>query len=379
MAFFGGNRFKFGLFGINCGGGMTLSAAPERWTAEWSEIEKVAILADAAGIEFILPIAKWHGLGGEADMWGRSFETFTQAAALGALTKSIGIFVTAHVPLVTPAFAAKAVVTIDHVTGGRAGLNIVCGWNQDEFDVHGIVIDPDRRYDQGLEWAQIFTRLLEGGAPFDWDSAFYKLRGAATNPVSVQRPHPPLMSAAQSGEGRKFAAQVADILFTSMHGIEQASDTLRRLQGQAAEYGRCPAVYVETQMICRPTRKEAEDYYYYFAEEKADTEALAYLKRQRIAGLSKSARTGESAAERTLLAKLTEPTGKLYSGIFPGMYPIVGTPDDIVAELGRVASLGLAGSALVFLNYLEELPYFVQEVLPRMEKAGLRQPHRPAA
>jgi dimethylsulfone monooxygenase len=94
-----------------------------------------------------------------------------------------------------------------------------------------------------------------------------------------------------------------------------------------------------------------------------------------MAGMSKSARAGTSAAERTLVARLSEPMGKSYSGIFPGMYPIVGTPDDIVAELVRIEAIGAAGSALVFLNYLRELPFFIQEVLPRMEKAGLRQPH----
>ena len=106
--YFGANKYKFGVFGINCAGGMTPSRAPERWRADWDEMVAVAKLADEAGVEFLLPIAKWHGLGGEADMWGRSFETFTQAAALGALTKNIGVFVTAHVSLITAAFAAKA-------------------------------------------------------------------------------------------------------------------------------------------------------------------------------------------------------------------------------------------------------------------------------
>ena len=82
-AFFGANRFKFGMFGLNCAGGMTLSSAPERWRADWDEIAEVAEMADDAGVEFLLPIAKWHGLGGDADMWGRSFETFTQASFCG--------------------------------------------------------------------------------------------------------------------------------------------------------------------------------------------------------------------------------------------------------------------------------------------------------
>ena len=65
--FFGNNRYNFGLFGANCGGGMTMSAAPERWMARWDDIDRLYRMADAAGVEFILPIAKWRGLGGDAD------------------------------------------------------------------------------------------------------------------------------------------------------------------------------------------------------------------------------------------------------------------------------------------------------------------------
>ena len=88
--------------------GMTLSAAPERWRANWDEIAKLYQMADSAGIEFILPIAKWRGLGGKADMWGRSFETFTHSAAAGAITKHIGVFVTAHAPITTPRLRSES-------------------------------------------------------------------------------------------------------------------------------------------------------------------------------------------------------------------------------------------------------------------------------
>ncbi len=203
---------------------MTPSRAPERWRAEWSDIVKVAQIADEAGVEFLLPIAKWRGLGGQADMWGRSFETFTQAAALGALTKSTGLFVTAHVSLVTPAFAAKAIATIDHVTQGRAGLNVVCGWNPDEFKLHGIALDGEHRYDRGLEWFKIYEKLLEGGPEFDWTTDIFDMRGLSTDPLPVQK-RPPVMSAAQSGDGQRFAAEIADILFTAMYSFDQVRDT----------------------------------------------------------------------------------------------------------------------------------------------------------
>jgi hypothetical protein len=98
-------------------------------------------ITDEAGIEFILPVAKWRCFQGKANIYGRSFGNLTQGAALGALTRRMPRFPTVHVPLVTPAFGAKAIATIDHVTHGRAGLNIVCGWIQEEFDLHSVAID----------------------------------------------------------------------------------------------------------------------------------------------------------------------------------------------------------------------------------------------
>ena len=167
-------------------------------------------------------MAKWRGFQGKANIYGRSFETLTHGAALGALTKRIAIFSTVHVPLVTPAFGAKAIATIDHVTHGRAGLNIVCGWNQEEFDLHGVTIDQDRRYEHGLEWFRVWSRLLEGGPEFDWDGEFFHLKRLQTDPVSVQRPWPAVMSAGFSPKGRDFAAQAADVLFTTMSELDQA-------------------------------------------------------------------------------------------------------------------------------------------------------------
>jgi len=374
---FGTNVYKFGLFGANCAGGMTLSAAPERWRADWDEITEVYRLADDAGIEFILPIAKWRGLGGKADMWGRSYETFTHSAAAGAITKRIGVFVTAHVPITTPAFAAKAIATIDHVTHGRAGLNIVCGWNPDEFDIHGAKIDYARRYEHGLEWFNIYAKMCEGDAAFDWDGEFFKLRGVATDPLPLQRPRPPVMSAGISSAGRDFAAQAADILFTSLPSLEETPQLIRSVQQAAAQCGRSTDVYTQTQVVCRPTRKEAEDFYRYFAEEQADEEALAYFRRQKLNMVGKSA--GEYQHYQQQPAKGSAAVaGKPYPGIFPGMLPIVGSPDDVVEKFEQLSATGIAGSALVFLNYLSELPFFVQEVLPRMERAGLRQPQAAA-
>jgi alkanesulfonate monooxygenase SsuD/methylene tetrahydromethanopterin reductase-like flavin-dependent oxidoreductase (luciferase family) len=273
-------------------------------------------------------------------------------------------------PLVTPAFAAKAIATIDHVTHGRAGLDIVCGWNPDEFNVHGVTIDAERRYDQALEWFSIFAKLLAGGQKFDWNGEFYKLSGVYTDPVSVQRPHPPIMSAGFSAKGRDFAARAADCLFTLVTEVDQVADMVKSAKSFAASYNRELDVYTQAHVVCRPTRKEADDYYYYFAEEMADREALDYHARQ-----IRLKRSSDAAiAERPMLNKYSRTTGKTYAGAYPGIYPLVGTPDEIVEEMEQLQKAGLSGAAIVFLNYLNEMPYFIQEVMPRMERAGLREP-----
>ena len=154
----GPNKLKLGVFSMNADGGLTLTRVPERWPAVWSEIAETARMADRAGIEFLLPIARWKGFGGEMNSREWSFETLTFATALAGVTERTGVFATVHVPMVHPVFAAKALATLDHVSNGRAGLNIVCGWNPEEFAMFGLEL-IEERYAQGLEWFDIMTRI----------------------------------------------------------------------------------------------------------------------------------------------------------------------------------------------------------------------------
>jgi dimethylsulfone monooxygenase len=366
---FGPNTFKLGVFSANCDGGLTMSLAPERWRADWDDIVAMTRIADDAGIEFILPVAKWRGFQGKSNIYGRSFETLTHGAALGALTKRIAIFSTIHVPLVTPTFGAKAIATIDHVTHGRAGLNIVCGWNQEEFDLHGVTIDQDRRYDHGLEWFKVWSQLLQGGPEFDWNGEFFHLKRLQTDPVSVQRPWPAVMSAGFSPKGRDFAALAADVLFTTMSELDQAPALLADINGYVARYGRRVDIYTMSHVVCRPTRREAEEFYHYFAEEMADAEGQAYYRRQRGAVVKDAA---GNEIRRPLVNRFMRSSGKHYDGAYPGTFPLVGTPDDIVADMQQMSIMGLTGTSVAFLDYLKEIPFFVQEVLPRLARQGLR-------
>src|ERR1044071_10235184 len=86
------NRLKLGLFGANCSSGRAVTMVPERWSGSWPDCLKLARMADEAGIEFMLPIGRWKGYGGETDYQGETLETVTWATGLLASTQRLLVF-----------------------------------------------------------------------------------------------------------------------------------------------------------------------------------------------------------------------------------------------------------------------------------------------
>jgi alkanesulfonate monooxygenase SsuD/methylene tetrahydromethanopterin reductase-like flavin-dependent oxidoreductase (luciferase family) len=127
---------------------------------------------------FLFPIAKWRGFGGKTNYLGTSLETMTWASALLAQTSRIHVFSTVHVPIFHPLVAAKMGATIDHISNGRWGLNVVSGWSEHEFGMMGIEVLPHaERYQRTEAYIEILKGLLtsEPGT-FDHESKWYRIR-----------------------------------------------------------------------------------------------------------------------------------------------------------------------------------------------------------
>src|SRR6516165_9797488 len=158
------NALKIGLFGANCSSARTATLVPERWLASWPDCLKLARMADEAGIDFLLPIGRWKGYGGNSDFHGTTLETVTWACGLLAATRRITVFGTVHAPLFDPLIAAKEFVTADHIGEGRFGLNIVAGWNEGEFAMFGVQQrEHADRYEFAQEWMECGQAGLVGG------------------------------------------------------------------------------------------------------------------------------------------------------------------------------------------------------------------------
>src|ERR1043166_4984971 len=169
---FNDNRLKLGVFVLNVSNGCAATTAEGHLQPTWQNNLDIAVVADRAGIEALVPVARWKGFGGKTNFNGTCFETYTWAAGLAAATRQVAVFSTSHLPHVHPIVAAKQATTIDHISNGRFALNVVCGWYTPEMAMFDGTQRPhDDRYRYGAEWLTIVKRLWTEEEPFDFATA----------------------------------------------------------------------------------------------------------------------------------------------------------------------------------------------------------------
>jgi FMNH2-dependent dimethyl sulfone monooxygenase len=357
------NRLKLGLFGANCSSGRAVTTVPERWSGSWPDCVRLAQMADRAGIEFMLPIGRWKGYGGDTDYQGATWETVAWACGLLARTERITVFGTVHAPLIPPLVAAKEFVTADHIGEGRFGLNLVCGWNEGEFEMFGATLrDHEERYAYAQEWLDIVKRAWSSAVDFDFAGRFFTLKGVRARPKPHGGTRPLIMNAGASATGQAFAIRNCDALFSNIsRGISFAETAahIENVRALARRAGREIDVYTVGVVTCRPTAREAEDYYRHAVVDNADWAAVDNI----LAMKNVTPQTHAPEAFQRIRAHQANGMGGL---------PLVGDPDGVAEDLARLAATGLRGIAVSFVNYLDELPYFCAEVLPRLARSGLR-------
>jgi alkanesulfonate monooxygenase SsuD/methylene tetrahydromethanopterin reductase-like flavin-dependent oxidoreductase (luciferase family) len=356
---FNDQKMKLGLFGTNCSYGLTMSHAPSTYEATWDHTLEIARRAESLGFEALVPIARWRGFGGTTNFNGNCFETYTWAAGLLQATDKIAIFSTSHLPTVHPIVAAKAAVTNDHISKGRFGLNLVMGWFSPEMDMfHGSQLEHDERYAFGQEWLDLVQRLWSEPGSFDFHGKFFQGEGLEAYPKPYQAPQPVLINAGNSPSGVDFSARNVDINFASLDTLETIADYTKNIRRKAREdYGRDISTMTYGLVVARDTEKEAKDAFQAIIDH-GDWGAAGNV--MKVAGM-------ESQSFNEQIKKFQERFIAGWAG-----YPVVGTPEQVVEELGRLNTAGMDGMIMGFLDYNEEMKYFGVHVLPLTKQAGLR-------
>jgi alkanesulfonate monooxygenase SsuD/methylene tetrahydromethanopterin reductase-like flavin-dependent oxidoreductase (luciferase family) len=360
----GGNKLKIGLFGANCSSGRAVTKVPERWSGTWTDNLALVRMADEAGIDFMLPIGRWKGYGGDTGYQEATLETITWATGLLSATNNITVFGTVHAPLFHPVIAAKQMVTADHIGEGRFGLNIVVGWNEGEFEMFGVQQrEHATRYEYAQDWIDAIKLMWSAPDDFDFDGAFIKLKKVRAKPKPYGGTQPVIMNAGASPVGRAFAVKNCDAFFmqASRTSVVETAERVAAVKAEAAAQGRPLDVFTVGVITCKPTMKEAEAYHHHCVVDQADWSAVDQLLALR------NIRPSTVSADEFQRQRTNYAHGN--SGV-----PIVGDPDHVAKELIALSRAGLNGIAVSFVNYADELPFFRDEVLPRLEREGLRVP-----
>lgn len=354
------NRLKLAVFCANTERGTTVTFAPEALKLTWPNSLAIAMAADEAGFEAIIPLARWRKPRTTTPDVDRLFETFTWAAAVAAVTKNLQVFATFHMPLIHPVMAAKSVATIDHISGGRFALNVVAGWNSHDFAMLGHEQrEHEDRYAVAGEWMEYIERIWTEQEPFDFDGKFYQGKGVLSQPKPLQSPRPVVMSAGSSPTGQKFARRWADINFAAIEKLEDAPAIVAQAKKAALEIGREVKVYTSAWIVCRDTEQEALDYVKYVIEEQGDyVSAGAVINEMTKNSLSIEAFSRQKIAERSM------------AGFFA--LPLVGTAEQIVEKMKVIADAGIDGLAISWVDYEAGIRQYTEKLLPLMVEAGLR-------
>ena len=357
-AFLQNKKFLLGTFASNCSSGMTISKLDERWDASWESNLKLAQMLDQAGIDFMLPIARFTGYGGETDFQGMVLETLTWTAALLASTQHLVVFATVQTAVNHPMVVAKQIATLSKIGQDRVGLNIVAGWNKPEYDALGIALpdDHETRYGYAQEWFDFVRQLWASDVPFNFEGKYFKTKGSYGKPRPTAIP--PIFNAAGSKHGREFAIQNADFLFTPVSDLGRSSEEVQALKQDGLDAGRHTRVMTFSHVVCRETEAEA------VAEwdrqlNNADEAAVDNLMNVMFA----HAQSFPHDIRQALRDRMA---------VGHGGYPLVGTPVQVVQHIADLHEAGFSGTTLSFLDYNAEFPYFRDQVLPLLEAKGLR-------
>jgi F420-dependent oxidoreductase-like protein len=209
----------------------------------WDQWRALATTAEKSGFEALFRSDHYESLGGAPNTG--SLDAWSTINALAALTSTIKLgTLVSPVTFRHPSTLARAVVTADHVSGGRVELGMGAGWHEGEHRSFGFPFETTRdRFDRLTEQVEIVHRSWEAD-PFDFDGRFYRLEQADARPKPVQQPHPNLILGGGAGpRGAKLAARWADEYNTVHPTPDEARERKQRIDAACRDAGREPITF----------------------------------------------------------------------------------------------------------------------------------------
>src|SRR5215510_8654442 len=211
--------------------------SPSTWTRgtswDFDYNAECAVRAEELGFDLVFGLAQWlgrGGYGGEMRFRENALDPLLVTAGLAPLTRNIILISTVHILYGWhPLHLAKFAASIDHMSRGRWGLNVVTGYKKSEYEMFGMApIEHDLRYEMAGEFSVFMERLWAEDGNLTLEGRWWRMRDA----FGAQKPthgRVIMVNAASSGAGLEYAARHSDLIFiTSPAGpnLDRACEAL---------------------------------------------------------------------------------------------------------------------------------------------------------
>jgi pyrimidine oxygenase len=341
----------FGIFLPMANGGWILSTNAPPLDGSYDYNRQVALLAEDTGFDFIMSMAKWRGYGGITQHWRYSLDSQLLMAALAALTKRVRIVATVHTLLQNPAVTAKMVTTLDQISHGRAGLNLVTGSYKGEFEQMSAWRDDvnhDQRYDLAQEWIDIIKRLWTEDH-VTYQGKYFQMIDCESDPKPAKRPF--LVCAGTSAKGMRFTVDEMDAIFAGGKDDAETAQICAGIKAMARDAGRAVKTYTMITLVIGDS----------------DEDANAQADRFR-AGFDEEACKGMMRAYGFLdqeIGKENSFVQNARSGFMSAR--IIGSAETVSDRvIAMLEQCHLDGMMLIFPDYLKSMKLFAQAIMPKL-------------
>ncbi|MFJ7637806.1 dimethylsulfone monooxygenase SfnG [Peribacillus sp. NPDC097225] len=348
---------QFAYWAPNVSGGLVVSQIPQKTGWSFEDNKRYAQIAEEIGFDYVLLQTRFFASYGAENQ----LEAATLASALAAVTNKLNI-ITAVLPgLWHPGVMAKIISTIDHISNGRASVNIVSGWFKGEFHGYGEPwLDHDERYRRSEEFIEVLKEMwTQEKANYRGD--FYRLNDTPLKPKPINPPK--IFQGGNSRAAKEMAGRVSDVYFMNGGTLEKIKEQIEEVKALRKANGEGDIQFgVNGFVIVRDTEEEAKQVLRDIVE-NADREA--------VEGFKKSVKTAGAASPdgKGMWAESTfEDIVQYNDGFKTGL---IGTAEQVADRIMELKKIGVDIVLTGFLHYEEDLRAFGEKVIPMVREKEL--------